>query len=535
MRTYALHSEVSAPEEAGAPTDRFSAVLSLRVVDAQPDRSTLRAGLSQVELQQQLSDPEDRVSHSLEAGFELDVGRDCRIQALRLPAAWSASAGLMVSGLLSLHEHVLQPGASWEADQTDGVGRHRARYLRSGDEVQRRKLYYDSQGLEAFGMSVSLPMAEASARFDARGLISSTVHERLRITVGDELRADLEQRSTLVRDTDDRFAEPRASDALARYDPGASAKGVRLPEAPADPAALARAYQTLAGRLSDWTVRDARTMAGLLVARPELVAELRALLDRQALDETGRASVFWALELAGTKTAKRALLSLLSAPRDHDRVRAASALASAGNAVVADGEALLSLYRQDDEPRVSSAALLALGAMGVEASPEVKSYVRDQLEAELLAADGPEATRVALQAIGNTGDPELLGLAAERLGDAEPAVRATAASALRRMGRPAVAPLKRAFESETSAAVAAAMARALIELGAPSEEDVVWAGQKLAQTSDASAVRKGLIEWLGASDSAQARAALAAHFHAEPSSQLRQVIGRYVTVAELKR
>ena len=196
---------------------------------------------------------------------------------------------------------------------------------------------------------------------------------------------------------------------------------------------------------------------------------------------------------------------------------------------------MLALHRKDPEPSVASSALLAFGALSAKASPEVRAYVRGELQAELAAADTPDSIRVALQAIGNTGDADVLDAAASYLEHPDPVLRATAASALRGMGRDAVEPLQIALESEPSRPAAAAMARTLVGLGTPSSTEVAWAATRLAAAFDATGVRKPLIEWVGSSDSAEARAALAAHFHAEPSGELRQLIGRYLSVAELVR
>jgi HEAT repeat protein len=134
---------------------------------------------------------------------------------------------------------------------------------------------------------------------------------------------------------------------------------------------------------------------------------------------------------------------------------------------------------------VAASALLAFGAMGAEASPEMKAYVRGELQAELAAADTPASLRTALQAIGNTGDRQVLDAAAEYLEAPDPALRAAAASALRGMGRDAVEPLQTALEAESSRPAAAVMARTLAQLGAPSATDVAWAGKHLAAVSDA--------------------------------------------------
>ncbi|MEM1025752.1 MAG: hypothetical protein AAGD10_14330 [Myxococcota bacterium] len=531
---FALHSEVSSPS-ATEGADVFSAVLSLRALREEEGGVRLRAGWSSVELRQAISLPDDRLTQPVnDRAFEMTLQPDCRIRSLYFSPDWSPQARLLAASSLGMHEYVLEDGLSWEVEQTDGVGRHRARYHRSGSTLKRQKLFYADQGLETFGVKLTLSGSEATARFGRYGLESSLVQERLRIELRGQPASELVQQSSLVRH-DELFIEPASrQEALTTYDPSFDheGRGDVLPEAPSTASARAARFDGLTGRMGGWTVRDARAMAGLLSADPMLVAELADLLLDPALEGGERASVFWALELAGTPEAKVQLTVLMDAPLAHDRIRAAAALSQAGEASPEDLRVLYGLHEQDEDPMVRSAALLAFGAAASGAPADVQQQVGAQLSADLLAAESTADRRMVLEAIGNTQDAALLDVAAAHLDAPSVELRVAAASALRGMGPGAAAPLKRAFEDESSGKVALAMARSLFELGPAQDADLSWIEARLDQ-SESSALRARLIEWAGSSSSPAARRMLAARFDVEPSARLRRLIGRFVPGSEL--
>lgn len=536
---YALSSTVSARDADGAAlseADHLSAVLSARVVSSTEDRASLQLALSQVELRQELANAEDRVDQPLDATFEIDLTASCRIAEFRFPANWSGDARRLVANALRTHEHVLEPSTrSWEADQTDALGRYRAQYTRSDDAIVRDKVhYYDDEGLATFGMSIAVPHSTASATFGPDGVQTSKVRERVQIRVGREVRADLDQRSQLVRD-DSKFQAPAAAGLLAAMDPFAveEPEGSALPEAPASLDQALALYEQLAGSLDPFTMSQARALAGLIAAYPSLADDLVARLDGDALSEVGRSSVFWVLELAGTDHARGHLTNLLDAERPNDRIRAAVALSGAAPTLEV-GHRLLEMYYEDGEHTARSAGLLALGVVGANGDAATKQFARESIGAAFEDAQTHGETVAALAAMGNAGDPEFMPQLTESLGDANPTVRAKAAEAMRNMGDEARPHLQAALEGEVEVATAKSVVRTLREIGPPQGEDFDWAAERLGDAPSA-AVRGELIAWLGDESSEQSTAILVERFHAESSSELRQLIGRYVPASELMR
>ncbi|WP_106093850.1 HEAT repeat domain-containing protein [Enhygromyxa salina] len=534
---YDLSSTVSARGQDGAlhpETDEFSAVVSAHVVAASEARASLQIALSEVELRQNLAQPEDRIHQPLGDTFEIDVAPSCRIVEFRFPQDWSDAAQRLVAGALRTHEHVLQSDATWEVDQTDTLGRYRAQYTRTDNAVSRRKvLYYDDNGLAAFGMKILVPHASARASFDAEGIVRSDVRERVQIRVGSETRADLDQRSLLVRD-DSKYQAPAAAEVLAVADPFVvhEAGTPALPKAPASLAEARALYEALAAVLDPFTVSQARSLAGLIAAYPSLADDLVARLEGDELGEVARSSIFWALELAATDHARAHLTSLVDSPRPNDRIRAAVAL-SAVAPTLEVGQRLLDMYYEDLQPTAATAGLLALGVVGANGDESAQRFARESIGAAFEDAQTHGQTLAALSAMGNTGDPEFMPQLAMSLHDEDPSVRGKAAEAMRHLGDDARPHLQAALEIEVEPGAAKSVMRTLREIGPPRRDDLGWAAERL-DAAPSIAVRGELIAWLAADPTAEGSAILIDRFHTEPSSALRQLIGRYVPASELR-
>jgi len=535
---YDLTSTVSARDEDGTlhpGTDELSAVVSAHVVSIGEDRTSLQVALSQVQLRQRLAQPEDRVRQPLGETFEIDVAPTCRIVEFRFPQGWSDPAQRLVAAALRTHEQVLRSDPTWEADQTDAMGRYRAQYTREDMTVTRRKvMYYDDDGLAAFGVKLLVPHASARATFDAKGILRSDVRERVQIRAGEETRADLDLRSLLIRD-DSKYQTPAAVEHLAVADPFIVEQGTHgsLPQAPSDLEQARDLYEELAAVLDPFTLSQARSVAGLIAAHPSLADDLVARLEGDELGEVARSSIFWTLELAATDHARAHLTSLVGSPLTNDRIRAAVALSGAAPTIEV-GRHLLQMYNEDSEPTAATAGLLALGVVGAKGDESAQRFARESIGAAFNDAQTHRETLAALAAMGNTGDPEFMPQLAQSLHDDNPSVRGKAAEAMRHLGDDARPHLQAALEVEVEPKTAKSVMHTLREIGPPRPDDLGWAAQRLEAASSV-AVRGELITWLAANQTAESSTILVERFHAEPSSELRQLIGRYVPASELRR
>lgn len=532
---YQLDSSVHAwaPDGTKLPAgDRLSAVLSARVVSSDSEQASLQISLSDVSLQQSLAQPGERVTSSLSGTFEIDVARSCRIEQFRMPQHWSDDESRLVVGALQSHEHIVASGTRWEAEQNDAMGRYQAAYTRSNQTVTRRKVMYFDDGLSAFDMTITVPKTSARATVGADGIQHSELQERVQIRVGTEVRADLEQHSKLERN-DALFQAPALAGALVVFDPSVMAEGddVGLPKAPEDAKEAWALYEKLGESLDPLSMSQARALAGLAAAYPEIADALVARLDGDELTEVGRSSVFWVLEMAGTEHAVNHLTSLLDAPRRNDRMRAAVALSTAAP-TLATSQRLLEMYKADDDKTARSASLLALGAVGANGDEAVQVFARDHIAEAYAQAETRGERMTSLAAMGNAGDSEFMPQLSESLQDDDPVIRAKAAEAMRNMGDEARPHLQAAFEVENQPKTAKSVVRTLREIGPPKQDDLDWASQQMEDSSSAG-VRAELIEWIAADESEASQTILAQRFHDEPSSHLKQLIGRHVPASEL--
>lgn len=542
-----------------APSDRYQAVLSWQVVSQAPAGEWLvRAALTSVNVQQQLSQPEQRLSQPLDAAFMLRIGSDCRFARKGFAHDWQATTRRFVAAMLGSFEFAVLPvaaGSGWEAEQADGMGRYAARYtgqrLTSGafELVKEKTRYRDEQRGQGMGFQVQLVSASATGTLDAEGrwLQKASGQERVRLKAQALVLADLEQRFTLTRD-DAAFVPPDSRVEAATLD----WQDPFLMPIPAkvftDPA-IARL--TLDAAIKRFETLYRKTPKGDAYASAMFLAEwlkthpegARSLLDQVRagqMAEALRPAAFLALEQSGTPQARAVLAEALAdkSLAELDRARAATALSDVPEITRESAHALVAAARSADSTLVAGTSVRALGHLGERAktlNPELQSELRSVLQDELATAKTGSRAIDVIDAIGNSGDAHFATTLNQRLVDASPAMREHAARAMRKMEAPQAAPaLVQRFPLETEAGVRTALADTLLALGVQDAGSLArGAGQLAAEPS--AAARASLIRWLGAGlNEPVARAALAAQFRREKDPQLLQLIGRYLPADELK-
>ncbi len=539
----------------GGAEDRFDGALSIEVVESSDTGALWRAAFTGVSLSQSLTQPRERTEAAeLEgAPFFVRVDDRCRFTEVGFDETWSPMARELVTTVLRAHEIVL-PGdarASWQVEQRDGggdyVALYTARVSKGGVRIVRLKHAYEQDpDAQRFGVDLAVLDARAEALFDAeaRAMHSVRGHERVRLTLPDASAQELSHRFSMQR-RDEAFTAV-ADASLAGADFGEALASTPTDE-PLDPAlaALDRdgarahflAYFAELGR--EGVYPAARFLAQWLRAHPEDTAALLDDLRSGAIAREAHASLFLALELAGTAESRTVLIEAIDveALGEVNRARAASALASHGAPSREVADVLLAQARESESEMVANVSRLGLGSLAGRADGPLGNELRELLGSELEAAASREDVVVAIDAIGNCADDRFAGALTAHLDAAEPSVRAHAAGALGRISPEVARPqLVEHLDSEEDPQVAAALLRSLAHAdrgAALSEEELALAARRLE--SPYAQVRSGVIEWLGrASSQPEVRRLLAAHFHRETDLRLQQQVGSHVSAAEIR-
>ncbi len=552
-----FEAEASAADTA-APSDRFSALMSWQVVEEpKPGQWLIRAAFASPTLVQALTPLEQRVTQPLEASFFLRIGSDCRFEGKGYARDWQPETRRFASSVLSPFELVLRDtAASWELEQSDGVGSYSATYqateLPDGStSVSRKKLrYHQDERASGFGFQAQLLLATATATLEPTGrwLERASGEERVRLKAQGAVLADLTQRFSLTRD-DAAFVRPPAADEPAKVDwqdPFAMPSHTHPAPRPEVVAwsvgdALKRFEAVYRQTAKGDAYAAALLLAEWLRAHPEGAAALLAQVRAGAIAELLRPALFLALEQCGTPEARAALSSALGdhALTEMDRARASSALSDVPTPTRESAQALVAAARSDASKLVASTSVRALGHLVGRAdtlTPALRGELAEALRVELVNAQNDSRVVDVIDAIGNTGDARFTGQVAPRLADASPSMREHAVRSLRQMPAADAAPLLlERLGQEADPAVRAAIVETLLTLGVRDEPTMTRAGQWLA-TEPAPAVRAALVRWLGAAaaELPVAKAALVAQFRREPVPQVLQLIGQYVSADELR-
>lgn len=300
------------------------------------------------------------------------------------------------------------------------------------------------------------------------------------------------------------------------------------------------------------------TRDGMRLAREALVDYLRdnpeaaellvARIQNGEFTPIERALIMHALSEAGTPEARQALIDMAYDVEldENTRTQAAAALGDLVNPTVETVEQLAELGRNteeygDDLGLPNSAARMSIGAlMGRhEGRDDIVEAGRVAID-EVLRTDDPMVRRQGLIAAGNSGDEYFIEAIERAVRDTDSDTRRVAARAARRMEIEATDPIFRdQLRNERQSTVIAEMANTQrVQVGSqdgePSGEtiDHFIAALRGGASVDA---RARIIELLGsiADTNAIARQALIDHFPHEPEARLREMIGRYVTAAEL--
>jgi len=255
--------------------------------------------------------------------------------------------------------------------------------------------------------------------------------------------------------------------------------------------------------------------------------------DRSAVSEAvrtiragGTESSFFvnALGAAGTIEATNALTSLLQNEREPSAMR--DILRALGNAEHPSGAALSAMTDHFTDHQVGGFARLMTGAMAhssARSEPAVASAAGEALLNALQGEQNPLLIADTLRALGNSGDPRAVAVAAHYIHDPNPMLRSAAAQAVRRVSSSEADALLVEVAADAESSVRdSAMNAALDRLPSVALSGTV---EQLARRDLDPSVRRDavrvLVEWQR--DSESARDTLMWVAANEPNDKLRQV------------
>lgn len=533
-----------------SPKDFARMLVSWEVTRAGATAS-LRAAMTSLELRQDLSQPEQKLTQMPVGAFEIEVAPDCRVVRQAFRPDWTPGTRQFVSTIVRTFEFATGPGTTWQAEQTDGLGTYLAHYRASPDAsrvtLTKAKRHYRSEAAFAPGFEVRVQVLESSAvaQYDKGSpwLVGASGHERIRIESRGQLLADLDQTFDLKRDDASYVVPAKADGDLDDADPFKMPP--RVPDA-IDPAvaalgqaeALARFAAIFAQTRAGDAYGAALFLAQWLRAHPEQAELLTARIRSGSIDEKLRPALFLALERCGTPEAQRALAGALADSRmtEMDRARAASALSDVPTPTPEVGKALTAAAKREDSRVVAGSSLRALGHYEerLATDPAQRAEVRTTLRESLAQASDGSRRVDSIDAIGNTGDRELVADLKGELAAPQPSTREHAIRAFRRMpADDARGPLLARLPIEPEPSARIAIVETLIAVGERGDDSLAI-GAGMLPTEPVAAVRAAIIKWLGGSiDRPAVRTALAAWFPREPAAELQQLIGHYLPADSL--
>lgn len=228
--------------------------------------------------------------------------------------------------------------------------------------------------------------------------------------------------------------------------------------------AIAKALSRIGGKeargllLESLNERDDEVLQAVIRGLGEL-KEKRAVDSLIKLSRSGGGlakAAYEALGLIGDKKALSAVRAGLAAEKTLDKIPAAYALARLSKE---EGEELLEAFMEPGPEGDAPAVLAAYYLARLD-----KDSGLDYLTM-MLGADHNPAQPLAIEALGQAGNPKAVLILSEALGAEDPAVRLMVARALGRLGgRRAASALKQA-ENDADPGVRAAVKAALVELG----------------------------------------------------------------------
>lgn len=533
---------------------RLQGELALEILDRRGDEFVMRASLARAEVAQtiggvdQPAETNAALAATLQRSVWLRAHADGTLLGLRFDVAATPEERNRVRALWStlLIVAPLPLRESWDAEQSDALGRVLASYVRASAEGEAAVIERVARRcLAESGEGAALPTLEGRARyeFDADAgwwrrveLDESAVIEIReagwtvlnRQTLTCELRA--QRRGPALGfdwDADWAPADGTGDRLLSAQNAREREMRERLGARSLDELVGELAALLDAGDLADPRLVAARDeLAWFLRLHPEAVEELARLALAQPQPSELTAALIDALGRAGNAEAQ-ALLAQWIGGDDTEFARhgvvALIGVREPGPEVLAAAARWLG---DDSQPGMQTTALLALGAVSHAAGSHAGGQAAfEQVMAWKQRAIDTDRLPEWIEALGNSGSPQVVDAVRGYLDHEDPSIRASAVHALRLVFVPAVSEL--ASERGRVDLEALVRERAAEVLGARADAQARSAIAWMLENDAESAVRQVLIQYLGAHltqnpADVQARVLLADAAATDPDGSLRE-------------
>jgi len=303
---------------------------------------------------------------------------------------------------------------SWTTREEHATGSYEARYERTSDgAIRKSKLHY---------LALPAPMSV--------DVLSSDTLARLSPTLWIESAEGRESLAAVQKA--DHPERPSSGARTLVAISGSGTQGTATSDATrvsGDADEVAKRFSASLDRFDRHNRETFDDLIAQLREHPELASAVAARILAPGTDDSIQAALMDVLGTSGTPAAQLALLAIAVNP-DASHMNAIRAI------IARDG--LWSIARKEGDPNVadlSRTALLALGAVAstlrTNGDPAASSVTTDLLSA-IPEKEGPDL-RVALKALGNTGDPAAAERIRSYMASESAATRAAAATTLRRM------------------------------------------------------------------------------------------------------
>ncbi len=449
----------ASPDAPVPPALHISGVLNMRVLST--DADSVLAGLRFFPVSCEIFGavrPEMRGRFSLP--FSALFAKNGTIESIRLPPTLSENERTVLGETLRAMQIVVSGDAgSWTTREEHATGSYEARYERTSDgAIRKSKLHYlalpapmsvdvlSSDTLARLSPTLWIESAEGRESLAAFSggspLLGSSLLFSLRRLPGDAVVPATLAGIAAVQKADHPERPSSGARTLVAIS-GSGTQGTATSDATqvsGDADEVAKRFSASLDRFDRHNRETFDDLIAQLREHPELASAVAARILAPGTDDSIQAALMDVLGTSGTPAAQLALLAIAVNPdASHmNAIRAIIALGGVARPTSGARDGLWSIARKEGDPNVadlSRTALLAFGAVAstlrTNGDPAASSVTTDLLSA-IPEKEGPDL-RVALKALGNTGDPAAAERIRSYMASESTATRAAAATALRRM------------------------------------------------------------------------------------------------------